>query len=396
MAIAVPQSHTTSRDFGAFVPDGICRQDATGRGVLDALSFAVKDLIDVAGCRTGAGNPVWLEQQAPAARSARVVEKLLAEGATLVGRTVTDELAFSLEGCNVHYGSPINPTCPDRLSGGSSSGSGVAVAATLVDFALGTDTGGSVRVPANFLGIFGFRPSHGAMSLEGTVPFAPSYDTVGWFARDAEILARVGEALLPEQSPHPITELIIAHDAFALVDQPLAEVLETKAANWRLAGSTAVFGGDDGLYLDCYRVLQDAEVWQSLGGWITRNRPPLASDIGQRFAGAATVTPAQVARFRPVRTAIQARFEALVLPGTAIVIPTTPCVALLRNASDDIIGDFYRRALTLTSIAGHSGAPQVAVPVGRWWGCPIGLSIVGAPGSDRALLALASSLPTAP
>ena len=183
----------------------MCRRDATGAGLLDGLTFALKDLIDVAGCRTGAGNPDWLARQSPAERSATVVEKTLAAGATLVGKTITDELAFSLEGRNVHYGSPINPACPDRMCGGSSSGSGVAVAAGLVDFAIGTDTGGSVRVPASFLGVFGFRPSHGAVSLDGVVPFAPSYDTVGWFARDAELLEKVGLVLLPEQSPKAIT-----------------------------------------------------------------------------------------------------------------------------------------------------------------------------------------------
>ena len=146
---------------------------------------------------------MWLKQQKPAARSAPAVEQALAAGATLIGKTVTDELAFSLEGRNVHYGSPINPACPDRLCGGSSSGSAVAVAAGLADFAFGTDTGGSVRVPANFVGVYGFRPSHGAIPLDGVVPFAPSYDTIGWFARTAEILAAVGEVLLSHQRKAP-------------------------------------------------------------------------------------------------------------------------------------------------------------------------------------------------
>src|ERR1700736_2826176 len=167
----------TPTDYGAFVAGANCRTEATGRGVLDGRTFAVKDLIDVAGCRTGAGNPTWMAQQAPAQRSAPVVERALAVGATLVGKTVTDELAISLEGRNVHYDRLINPVCPERLPARSSSGSAVAVAAGLADFALGTDTGGSVRVPANLLGLFGFRPSHGAISLDGVVPFAPSYDT---------------------------------------------------------------------------------------------------------------------------------------------------------------------------------------------------------------------------
>src|ERR1700728_3442066 len=383
----------SSRDFGAFVAHGMCRREATRRGPLDGLTFAVKDLIDVAGTRTGAGNPAWLAQQRPATESASVVKATLAAGAALLGKTVTDELAFSLEGRNVHDGCPINPACPERLSGGSSSGSAVAVAGGLVDFALGTDTGGSVRVPANFVGVFGFRPSHGAVSLNGIVPFAPSYDTVGWFARDAELLAKIGDVLLPQQQRRePIEKLLLARDAFALVDRPVAEELETRAANWPLAGSVDVFHAEEALHFDCYRVLQDAEAWQSLGAWITGNRPPLAADIGRRFAQAATVTASQVATYRTIRATIRGRFEALVPPGMAIVLPTTPCVALPKNAPDDIVSDFYGRALTLTSVAGHCGATQVALPLGRRDGCPIGLSIVGARGSDRALLELATRL----
>ncbi len=272
-------------DFGAFVPDGMCRREATACGVLDGLTFAVKDLIDVDGCRTGGGNPDWLAQQKPAARSAPVVEKALAAGATLIGKTVTDELAFSLEGRNVHHRRLVNPVCPGRLPGGSSSGSAVAVAGRLVDFALGTDTGGSVRVPANFLGLFGFRPSHGAISLDGVVPFAPSYDTIGWFARDADTLARVGDALLPPQEHPPITNLKLADDAFALVDPQLAVELKTKAAKLGPTGSVSVFDGKEADYLECYRVLQGAEIWQSLGPWITLHKPRFADDIAQRFAG---------------------------------------------------------------------------------------------------------------
>ena len=341
---------------------------------------------------TGGGNPGWLAQQAPAVVSAPVVEQALAAGATLIGKTVTDELAFSLEGRNVHYPDLINPICPDRQPGGSSSGSAVAVAAGQTDFALGTDTGGSVRVPANFLGLFGFRPSHGALSLDGVVPFAPSYDTVGWLARDAELLAQVGAALLPQGSTTPITKLLLARDAFAMADAPLAQELEPRIGNWTINGETIVFGGDQARYLDCYRILQGAEIWQSLGPWIARHQPRFAADIAERFAGTARITPAEVADFAPVRAAIRARFAALVPSDTALVIPTTPCVALLRDAPASVIGDFYRRALTLTSIAGHCGAPQAALPLGFWRGCPLGVSILGAAGSDRPLLALTRTL----
>jgi amidase len=378
-------------DFGAFVPDGMCRREATARGVLDGLTFAVKDLIDVDGCRTGGGNPDWLAQQKPAARSAPAVEQALAAGASLIGKTVTDELAFSLEGRNVHH-RLVNPVCPGRLPGGSSSGSAVAVAGRLVDFALGTDTGGSVRVPANFLGLFGFRPSHGAISLDGVVPFAPSYDTVGWFARDPNTMARVGDALLPAQERPPITNLKLADDAFALVNPLLAVELKTRAATLGPRGSVRVFDGKEADYFECYRVLQGAEIWQSLGAWIAHHKPCFADDIAQRFAGAAAITPDDVARYAPIRAAFRSRIEQLVPPDTAIVMPITPCPAPSETASSDVIGLFYQRALTLTSVAGHCGAPQVALPLGRWQECPIGLAILGQRGSDRALLQLTAKI----
>ena len=361
-------------------------------GALDGLTFAVKDLIDVEGCRTGGGNPDWLSAQEPATRSASCVAAVLAAGATLVGKTVTDELAFSLEGRNVHYDQLINPVSPDRLPGGSSSGSAVAVAGGLVDFALGTDTGGSVRVPANFLGLFGFRPSHKAISLEGVVPFAPSCDTVAWFTRDAHALACVGDALLPVRRGTPITKLKLARDAFALVDAPLSAELKMLADELADGGSLDLFEARETEYFDCYRVLQGAEIWQSLGGWITSKKPRFADDIALRFAGAAAITPAEVARCRPIRAAINNRFEALIPADTAIVMPITSCTALRTDAPPHTIADFYRRTLTLTSVAGHCGAPQVTLPLGRWQGCPTGLSVLGRRGSDRALLELAVRL----
>jgi amidase len=382
----------TVADFGAFVSHATRRLAPTGSGALDGLTFAVKDLIDVEWCCTGGGNPDWLSGQRPATRSAPCVAAALAAGATFVGKTVTDELAFSLEGRNIHHADLTNPVAADRLPGGSSSGSAVAVAGGFVDFALGTDTGGSVRVPANFLGLFGFRPSHGAISLDGVIPFAPSYDTVGWFAGDAHILARVGDALLPMQRTTPITKLKLARDAFALVDAPLAAELRAAADELADDGSLDVFDGREADYVDCYRVLQGAEIWQSLGGWIASKKPRFAADIASRFADAAAIAPGQVARCLPIRAAIRHRFEALIPSDTAVVMPITPCPALRIDASADTIGDFYRRALTLTSVAGHCGAPQVTLPIGRWRGCPIGLSVIGRRNADRALLELAGTL----
>ena len=361
----------------------------SGSGGLDGLTFAVKDLIDVAGTPTGAGNPDWLQSQGNAVASAPVVATLLAAGAALTGKTITDELAFSLEGVNAHYGTPVNPSCPDRIPGGSSSGSAVAVAAGLVDFSLGTDTGGSVRVPASFVGVFGFRPTHGAISLAGVVPFAPSYDTVGWFARDAATLCRVGDALLPAASRSPIRRFRLVRDAFGLADPAVAAALRDQCRAFDNIAEISLFKNGMAEWRECYRVLQGAEIWARLGPWIRAARPRFGDAIAPRFADAALITPADVSRCQSLRASIAGRVEAALDDDVGLVMPTAPCAALGLNATGDQVSDFYRRALVLTSVAGHAGIPQVSLPANRVEGCPVGLSILASPGHDRALLEFA-------
>jgi amidase len=359
-------------------------------GPLSGLTFAVKDLIDVAGTPTGAGNPYWLKTQSRATTSAPAVVALLAAGAALNGKTVTDELAFSLEGVNAHYGTPVNPACPDRIPGGSSSGSAVAVAARLVDFALGTDTGGSVRVPASFVGVFGFRPTHDAVSLSGVVPFAPSYDTVGWFARDVATLNAVGDVLLPKAPLAPIRELWLVRDAFALADPQVSALLRKRCGALEIDEEITLFDGAEDEWLECYRVVQGAEIWRQLGPWIRSAQPRFGEAIAPRFADAASITPAEMARWTPVRASLAARVRAMLGDGIGLVMPTAPCIALRKDAAPSEISDFYRRALALTSIAGHAGLPQISVPAGRADGCPVGLSVVASSGHDRALLEIGS------
>jgi len=185
----------------AFVPGEMLTVDPNRTGKLSPLTFAVKELYDVKGFVTGSGNPHWKKTHPVAQVTAPSVEILLNEGATLMGKTISDEMAFSLDGENVHYGTPLNPKCPDRIPGGSSSGAASAVAGGLVDFALGTDTAGSVRIPASYCGIYGFRPTHCTISLEHIHPMASSFDVVGWFARTPDILTRVGSVLLDIEIP---------------------------------------------------------------------------------------------------------------------------------------------------------------------------------------------------
>lgn len=377
-------------DCGAFVPGPRCLRLPTGRGLLDGLVFGVKDLIDVGGTLTGGGNPDWAATHAPALRDAPCVQLLREAGATVVGKTVTDELAFSLEGENAHYGTPRNPQAPGRLPGGSSSGSAAAVAAGLVDFALGTDTGGSVRVPASFCGLYGMRPTHGRVPLSGVLPFAPSYDTVGWLARDSAVLQRVGSVLLDARRAPWKLELKVARDVFELADARSALRLLPLAQDLGARSLVRAFDGPVSDWLRAYQVLQGDEILASLGEWINRTRPRFGENIAPRFAGLAGIRSEEVAHWRAWRTRQAARLRTAIAPGEAWVLPTTPGVALACDASGEERGRFYELALAINAIAGHAGLPQVTLPYAEVGGLPVGLSLLGAPGSDESLLAFAT------
>ena len=198
----------------------LCRVRRRGHWGLTAV---VKDMYDIAGTRTGGGNPEWLEKQQPAARNAAVVEQILAAGATITGKTICDEFFYSIAGVNAHYGTPTNLRAPGRIPGGSSSGSAAACGANACDFALGSDTGGSIRIPASLNGLYGLRPTHGRIDLAGAMAMAPSFDTAGWLANAPGILHRVGMVLLRGQAVGvPVNRLVVASDAFEQADAKVA------------------------------------------------------------------------------------------------------------------------------------------------------------------------------
>jgi amidase len=251
-------------------------------------------------------------------------------------------------------------------------------------------------VPASFTGIFGFRPTHGRISTAGVVPFAPSYDTIGWFARDPEVLSAVGNTLLAPGGTAPLRRLVLVRDAFALADPDVAALLLASAAARGAVDEVAVFDGGETEWLECYRVLQGAEIWQHLGPWITARRPKFGAAIAPRFADAATIGAAAVAHYRAFRQAVKERLRAMIPPGTGLVVSTTPGAALPLSTTADEIGRFYQSALPLNAIAGHAGLPQVTIPVARHDRCPLGLSIIGGASSDHALLDFAASSFTKP
>jgi amidase len=377
----------------AFVPGPRLEIEPLSVGRLSGLSFAVKDLFDVVGAVTTYGNPDWAATHPPAVATAPVVLALLQAGARLAGKTKTQELAYGMTGENVWQGTPINPRARDRFPGGSSCGSAAAVAAGLVDFALGSDTGGSVRIPASYCGLFGIRPSHGAVSLAGACALAPSLDTCGWFTRSASLLAGVGEVLLPGGPQGADGPLLRPEEPWVNAQPDIAEVLrpaleKLEQLRGRAIGIRVVPEGVDSVF-DHFRTVQAEEAWATLGDWIVATQPRFGPGVGARFAAAKVTDPAIAAPGRMFRRSLQARIRPLLAGGAVMVYPTSPCVAPLLTASlqeQDIV---RQATIGVTAIASLCGLPEVTLPVGSAHGAPVGLSLVAGVGHDRALLALA-------
>ena len=391
---------TPDDTVGAF-----CRHDrvaiaGAADGPLRGLTFAAKDVFAVAGVAACFGNPTWRETHPRATRTAPAIDACLRAGANLVGVTVTDELALSLTGENHHYGTPTNKQCPDRVPGGSSSGSAAAVAAGLVDFALGTDTGGSVRVPASHCGVFGFRPTHGAVSIEGVLPLAPRFDTAGWFARDASVMEQVGGVLLPpgRAVPRAPSRLLFPVDISGWVEPEAFVVFEQQAVALaaRLRRPVAAVALDSAAapmsaWLQTYLTLQNAEAAALHREWIATARPAFGSLIGGRIANAlAPAAAADTLRAEAIAGALRTRLGALITEGAWLLWPSAAGVAPLRGASDELTNAVTGRALTLGAPAALAGLPQVSLPLGDVDGCPMGVSLVAPAGSDRALLSVAT------
>ena len=383
--------------IGAFCRHTHVELGGAASGPLAELTFGAKDIYDVAGHRTGFGSPDWLATHEAANATAPIVQRVLAAGARMVGKTHTDELTYSLNGENAHYGTPVNINAPGRIPGGSSSGSAAAVAAALVDFALGSDTGGSVRAPASFCGIYGMRPTHGRIPLDGACPLAASFDTAGWFARDAALMERVGRVLLADAAAAPKpARLLLAQDAFALAGEAVTEALQPalERVSALLGRPQPVTVASEGLpqWFEVFRVLQGAEVWAQHGAWVTRVKPALGPGVRQRMQWAATVTARDAVPARQQREEIARRMNALLDGDAVLVLPTLPGIAPLRNTPPAASDEFRARALSLLCIAGLARLPQLSLPLAKLDGCPLGLSLIAARGNDTMLLALAKAI----
>jgi amidase len=382
----------------AFVDYDFVEVPAAKSGPLSGLTFAVKDIFDVAGYKTGDGSPVRRAESPVHTKSAPVVQAMLDAGARFIGKTQTDELTFSMNGQNKHFPEPINVRAPGRITGGSSSGSAAAVAAGLCDFAIGSDTGGSVRAPASYCGLWGIRPTHGRVDNANALPLAPSFDTAGYFADDATMFARIAPVFLGEdRRKFRLARLSRADDAFAkLLSECEAAALKPAEGKVeaRLGSATSVTVAPEGLepWYWTFRHLQAVEAWAAHGAWIMSRNPSMTPGVRERFEYGRTVTADTRRQAEENRKGQRARVEALVGDDGVLMLPTVPAIAPKRDLAGEALQAYRERALAILCIAGLSGLPQVTMPLASLDGAPLGLSLIGPRGSDRALVDLAVSI----
>ena len=387
-------SPTINDPLNAYCTDTRAYLKGKPGGPLSGLTFAAKDIFDVAGHVTGGGNPDWKATHKPPGNTAWVVQTLVNAGATMLGKTHTDELTRGILGENPHYGTPINPEAPGRVPGGSSSGSAAAVAGKLVDFALGSDTGGSVRIPASFCGLYGLRPSHGRIPVEGLLAQAPSYDTIGWFARDAETFAMVGSVILqvPVRASRP-SKLLVAEDLFEAADGTVVDALRPPLERIKalVSGSPSVRLADSALddWAEQQNTLQSREAWETLGVWIDQVNPRFSYQVGERYHIAASITDEQVEAAAVVRNSVRARLDEVFSDGGFVCMPTSPVPAPLLGQTLSDRRECQDRILKLTCIGGTTGRPQITIPVAKVNDIPVGLSFMGKKGEDEALMGFA-------
>ncbi|MEM6744704.1 MAG: amidase, partial [Pseudomonadota bacterium] len=330
------------------------------------LTFAAKDLFDVAGRVTGAGNPDWARTHPVPPRNAWAVQTLLDAGATLIGKTVTDEISLGLLGENAFDGTPLNPRAPDRVPGGSSSGSASAVAQGLCDIALGTDTGGSVRVPASYCGLYGLRPTHGRLNLTGMLPQAPSSDTTGWFARDAKTFRRASAVLLGEEPGLLPGRLLIAADAFAFageaVETALAPAISRLAAFMGGAEETALAPPGLAAWGRAQRTLQMAEAWDTFAEWVEAETPRFSFLVARTLMSGAQTDRAELPWAALVRDEARGRLRRLTAEGAVIALPTTPGPAPLKGVPLSAKDRARLHVNALCAVSGLCGHPQISLP----------------------------------
>ncbi len=380
-----------TKDSRVYCSQGPEYISATAEGALSGKQFVFKDLFDVEGYKTGAGNPKWLETHACASNSSPLISALLSNGAECVGRVQTDELAYSLNGQNVHYGTPVNPVAPDCIPGGSSSGSAVAVANNECDFSIGTDTGGSVRVPASYCGLFGLRPTIGALDLSHCFELSKTFDTAGIFAQELSLMRQVWRVLSNSNSSETSANNLYLDNQCA---QLLTDERLTRFVSWCDQANIEIIRGDylkeNGWELSdlslLFRTIQGHDIIEKHGVWLEQYGESLDPAILERVKWSQTISDEDYQK----AVEKQAEFKNIVkqhLEKYSLLwaIPTTPSGPPALTLSGDELATYRTQLMGLTSIAGLCGLPQLHLPMQALSEGPCGMSLLGRANSEESL-----------
>ncbi len=384
---------------GAFVE--VLEVEPFGTGNLDGLTFTVKDNIDIAGHRTSFGSPAWRDAHPAPVHNALCVEQLLAAGATCVGKVVADEFTYSLDGESCFYGTPLNAKAPDRVPGGSSSGSAASVACGLADFSIGTDSGGSIRVPASLCGVWGMRPSLHRISEAGVLPFMPGVSTVGVLAERFDVLDRTARVLLRSGRAETVRlrRILVLEDAMEIADEGVREAAEAAVAKMAKRAGIALervyFADIVGLDMDlaacnerALRNLQTMEFECTVGNWIENFRPELGFTFSMAYGNVKAFARKAAMESLDLCERLFEAINGFLQAGTVICFPTTPTVAPRKGSlnSMEAVLDFYDRTMAVTAFSGIGRLPEVTAPLLEIRGCPVGLSMGSGHYRDEFLL----------
>ena len=381
----------------AFVRDNHIAISGLEEGPLAGLTFGIKDVFEIVGSTYSNGHPEWLKTHEPADFTASIVTNMLEAGADLVGKTMCDELLFSLSGENWHYGSPINPHDPRRYCGGSSSGTVAAVAGGLADFAIGTDCLGSIRVPPSYTGLLGIRASIGRISTDGQTPYSDTLDSSGFVAEDPEIFRKVSDVLLGEDEVKTdFKKLFIAEDSFNSVNQDVQEALKPAVDHIKSFFDKVTFGKISNTSLenwtDTLQAIQEYEVWESFGGWAKKHRPIFSDSIGERLQRASQVTLSEYKTALAEREEIIEEVKQVIDDETVLCVPSTASVAPLRTSSDEEINENRAQTSKLLCVSPLTGMPQINLPLAEKEEVPLGISLLSTANSDQELVHLATEI----
>ena len=359
------------------------------KGNLLDMRFLCKDMCQIRGFKTSCGNPDFYKRTAEATENAPFLEKILNEGAILEGITICDEFFYSIIGENIHYGTPSNKNAPNCVPGGSSSGSAAALTQINYDFTIGTDTGGSVRVPASFCGIYGFRPTQGRINLDKVYPMSESFDTLGWFSNNKSNMLKVGKVFFDHFEEIPIEQknILIPIDIINNLDENIKsqfyDYCENKFKNLKKVQLSKYNKSE---LAECFRVIQGYEIKLSMLPWIQKYNPKISTEINSRFEVTKNITVNMYNESINLRKEFVSELDKNLSKEALIIFPTTPFSAPITGQSDDDLSELRKKVMEFTCIGGLSSRPQISIPKFKGSTGPIGLSVLGNKSADEIIL----------